>query len=90
VVRSKRRNELAAHLDAAGIATGIHYPVPCHLQEPCRTYGLGPGSLPETERAAHEILSLPVYPELTDEQVSRIINEVRAFAEWGATVRAAA
>jgi len=90
VVRSERRDDLAAYLNAAGIATGVHYPIPCHLQEPCREYGVGPGSLPETERAAREILSLPVYPELTDEQVSRIINDVRTFAGSEATVRAVA
>ena len=79
VVRSRRRDELAAHLNEAGIATGIHYPIPCHLQEACRTAGYDPVSLPETERAAREILSLPVYPELTDEQVDRIAGAVAAF-----------
>ena len=79
VLRSPWRDELAAHLSEAGIATGIHYPIPCHLQEACRTEGYGPVSLPETERAAREILSLPVYPELTDEQVDRIVGAVAAF-----------
>ena len=79
VVRSRRRDELAAHLNEAGIATGIHYPIPCHLQEACRTAGYDPVSLPETERAAREILSLPVFPELTDEQVDRIVGSVAAF-----------
>ena len=79
VLRTQRRDELAAHLNEAGIATGIHYPIPCHLQEACRTEGYGPVSLPKTEQAAREILSLPVYPELTDEQVDRIIGAVLAF-----------
>ncbi len=90
VVRSRWRGELAAHLNAVGIATGVHYPIPCHLQEPCRKYGFGAGSLPETERAAGEILSLPVYPELTDEQVDRIIGEVLAAADVTLTARSAA
>jgi len=79
VLRSRRRDELAAHLNEAGIATGIHYPIPCHLQEACRTAGYDPVSLPETEQTAREILSLPVYPELTDEQVDRIVGAVAAF-----------
>ena len=75
--RSRRRDGLAAHLNAAGIATGVHYPTPCHLQEPCRRYGFGPGSLPETERGAREVLSLPVYPELTDEQIKTVTDAVK-------------
>ena len=86
VVRSRWREELAAHLNEAGIATGIHYPIPCHLQEACRTAGYGPVSLPETEQAVREILSLPVYPELTDEQVDRIVGAVVEFD--GATPKA--
>ena len=90
VVRTGRRDELAADLNGAGIATGIHYPIPCHLQEACRKYAVGPGSLPETEQAVREILSLPVYPELTDEQVERIIGEVTAFCGTAAVVRGVA
>lgn len=79
VLRSQHRDELAAHLQEAGIATGVHYPIPCHAQEACRTAGYRPVSLPQTEQTAREILSLPVYPELTDAQVDRIVGEVTAF-----------
>ncbi len=90
VLRSNRRDELAAHLNEAGIATGIHYPIPCHLQEACHAAGYAPVSLPETEQAAREILSLPVYPELTDEQVDRIIGAVVAFDAATAAVQGVA
>lgn len=83
VVRAPRRAELVAHLDRAGVATGIHYPIPCHLQEAARPYSKGPGSLPHTERAAHEVLSLPVYPELSEEQLERIAGAVLSFAKGG-------
>ncbi len=76
-VRSKRRDELAAALAAAGIGHAIHYAVPCHLQAALADLGYGKGSLPETERAASEVLSLPMYPELTDAQIDRVCEVVR-------------
>jgi dTDP-4-amino-4,6-dideoxygalactose transaminase len=79
VVRTPYRDVLAEHLRAQGVHTGIHYPIPCHLQGACAHLGYGPGSLPETERATREILSLPVYPELTDAQLETIIQAVRTF-----------
>jgi dTDP-4-amino-4,6-dideoxygalactose transaminase len=68
VVRTPDRAGLAARLAAAGIATMVHYPTPVHCQ---RAYGglAARGSLPEAERAADEVLSLPIYPELTDEEI---------------------
>ncbi len=80
VVRTPHRDALAEHLRARGIQTGVHYPIPCHLQGACAHLGYGPGSLPETERAAREVLSLPVYPELTETQLNQIIAAVRSFA----------
>jgi dTDP-4-amino-4,6-dideoxygalactose transaminase len=79
VVRTPYRHALAEHLKAQGISTGIHYPIPCHLQGACAHLGYGLGSLPETERAARQVLSLPVYPELTDAQLATIIQAVRSF-----------
>jgi dTDP-4-amino-4,6-dideoxygalactose transaminase len=65
------------HLDAAfDIATGIHFPVPIHLQPAARPLGYQPGDLPHTERAASEVLSIPMYPELTDEQLQRVAEAV--------------
>ncbi len=79
VVRSAHRDELAAHLNERGIQTGIHYPIPCHLQGACRPYSRRSGSLPQTEKAAKEILSIPVYPELTSTQVQYIADAIIDF-----------
>jgi dTDP-4-amino-4,6-dideoxygalactose transaminase len=64
-IRGGRRDAVKAQLAAAGVATEIYYPVPLHLQECYRSLGLRAGSLPHTERAAAEVLSLPIFPELT-------------------------
>jgi dTDP-4-amino-4,6-dideoxygalactose transaminase len=74
------RHTLAARLDENGVASGIHYPIPCHLQAACARYGYRRGSLPVTERYVEEILSLPVYPELSDGQVDWIVEKVRECA----------
>ncbi len=58
----------------------IYYPVPLHFHEPYRRFGAGDGSLPETERAAREILSLPIHPHLSDEQALHAAKQVREFA----------
>jgi dTDP-4-amino-4,6-dideoxygalactose transaminase len=80
VIRSKQRDELRQYLNEKGIGTGIHYPVPIHLQKPFSEYGLGPGSLPVTETITGEILSLPMYPELKNEQIDRVVEQVRSFS----------
>ena len=79
VVRAAGRDGLRAALDAAGIASGIHYPVPVHLQAAYADLGYKKGSLPVTERVAGEILSLPMFPELTDGQIERVAEAVRSF-----------
>jgi dTDP-4-amino-4,6-dideoxygalactose transaminase len=79
VVRTPHRDALAEHLRRQGVSTGIHYPIPCHLQGACAHLGYGPGSLPQTERAAREVLSLPVYPELSKSQLDQIVEAVRSF-----------
>ena len=78
VVRSKARDDLRQWLADRGIQTGIHYPVPVHLQEWCQTYS--PDTFPVTERTVDEILSLPMYPELTEEQLSRVIEAICDFS----------
>jgi aminotransferase EvaB len=78
VVRSSKRDRLRDSLLQKGIGCDIHYPVPDHLQAACKDLGYKPGSLPETERASSEVLSLPCFPELTTweiEQVCAAINE---------------
>jgi dTDP-3-amino-3,4,6-trideoxy-alpha-D-glucose transaminase len=80
VVRTLVRDALRAYLADRGIGTGVHYPLPAHLQAPYAEYGCGPGSLPNTERLAEEILSLPIYPELSDDDVDYVAEQVRAFS----------
>ena len=81
VIRVAERERLASLLKEEGIATGIHYPVPLH-QQPAYENVRSLYTLPATERAAHEVLSLPMYPELSQEQIEHICNAVAsAFAE---------
>jgi dTDP-4-amino-4,6-dideoxygalactose transaminase len=78
-VRSSRRDALQAHLKARGIGTSIYYPLALHLQ-PCFAYlGYREGQLPEAERATREVLSLPIFPELTRSQQDEVIDAVRTF-----------
>jgi dTDP-4-amino-4,6-dideoxygalactose transaminase len=67
-------------LKSAGVGALIHYPVPIHLQKAYLGKVRGGESLPETERAAHEVLSLPMYPELTEAEVGSVIQALRSFA----------
>ena len=78
VTRCARRDAIQAALKSAGIGSGIHYPVPVHLQPAyANRIALGHGGCPETEAAAHEILSLPMYPELTDNEVETICGALK-------------
>jgi dTDP-4-amino-4,6-dideoxygalactose transaminase len=79
-VRVRRRDEVRARLEEAGIGTGVYYPVPLHLQQCFAELGYGGGDLPVTERAVHEVLSLPVFPELTTEQQAMVIEELTSAA----------
>jgi len=82
VIRTPRRDDLRRHLEAEGIGTAVLYPVPIHLQPGyCDRVRLGPGGLPHTERLAARILSLPIYPELTDAQVDRVAAAVQDWAD---------
>ncbi len=78
-LRVQRRDELQAFLKSRGIGSAIYYPLPLHLQ-PCFAYlGYQKGQFPESERAAAEVLSLPVFPELTSSQLDEVVGTVRAF-----------
>jgi dTDP-4-amino-4,6-dideoxygalactose transaminase len=79
VIEAERRDALKACLDSQGIGTGLHYPLPLHLQNAYRHLGLGRGAFPVTEQSADRILSLPMYPELTQSQVGQVAHAVRAF-----------
>jgi dTDP-4-amino-4,6-dideoxygalactose transaminase len=79
VIRVRQRDALQKHLAKAGIGTGIHYPVPLHLQEAYRHLQYPSGSFPVCEQVASEILSLPMYPLLDAEQTQRVVREVAAF-----------
>jgi dTDP-4-amino-4,6-dideoxygalactose transaminase len=79
VVRSKRRDALRAHLQAREIGSQIHYPLPIYRQAAYADLHVNPAEYPEAERAAQEILSLPIYPELTDAQVSAVVDALNSF-----------
>ncbi|MDJ0352584.1 DegT/DnrJ/EryC1/StrS family aminotransferase [Pseudarthrobacter sp. PH31-O2] len=78
VVRVPDRDRVLAELNAAGIGAGIHYPVPVHLSGAYRGMELGPGSFPVAERAARGILSLPVYPHITEAQQQYVAERLQA------------
>jgi dTDP-4-amino-4,6-dideoxygalactose transaminase len=79
VVRTEDREGLMAHLGKAGIGSGIHYPIPLHLQRAYTSLGYKAGDFSVCERIAAEIISLPMYPQLTAAQQSRVVEEVAAF-----------
>lgn len=79
VVKAPRRDELQAYLKNLGIFTGIHYPIPNHLQKAVQFLGYSSGDLPVTEKVVGEILSLPMYAELTNEEISTIGSSIKTF-----------
>ena len=83
---TERRDQLRAHLHDAGVGTGVHYPIPVHLQRGYRTLGYNAGDLPQTERICREVLSLPMYPELPNETVMQIADLVRQFSRQAVAV----
>jgi dTDP-4-amino-4,6-dideoxygalactose transaminase len=87
VVRVRDREGLQKHLSEAKIDTGIHYPVPLHMQKAYANYGYKLGDFPVTERIAAEIVSLPMFPQLTETQQRRVVENVKNFASKGAGKR---
>ncbi|MGE0822329.1 MAG: DegT/DnrJ/EryC1/StrS family aminotransferase [Candidatus Binatia bacterium] len=81
VIRSTARDALQSHLATCGVSTGIHYPVPVHLQPAYQDLGYRRGDFPVTERSAAEILSLPMYPELTSSAVAYVAEAICSYRE---------
>lgn len=81
IVQTEQRDELQTCLRAHGIDSKVHYPIPIHLQEAAQQLGYGPGSFPVTEQQVQHILSLPVYPELTDAQLHHVVSTIKKFYE---------
>jgi dTDP-4-amino-4,6-dideoxygalactose transaminase len=77
VIRVKEREAVQERLKAMGIASAVYYPLPLHLVEPYRDLGYGPGAFPEAERAAKETLAIPLYPEMTSDQIETVASGVR-------------
>ena len=84
VVQVDERERVIAELAQRGIGAGIHYPTPIHLQEAYRDRGFGPGAFPATEAAAKRVLSLPMYPELTEAGVRRVADALGEALSAGA------
>lgn len=79
VVRVNRRDEMISHLKERGIGVGIHYPIPLHLQKAYISLNYGAGDFPVAESAAKEIVSLPMFPQLTQAQQERVAKEILSF-----------
>jgi dTDP-4-amino-4,6-dideoxygalactose transaminase len=77
VVRVRERDRVRAKLADAGISTAVFYPIPLHLQECFADLGYRTGDFPESEKAANEVLALPMFPQLTDAEVDRVADAVR-------------
>jgi dTDP-4-amino-4,6-dideoxygalactose transaminase len=83
VIQVERRDALRKYLADHGVETGLHYPVPLHLQNCYRRMNLGAGSFPVAEAAASRILSLPMGPTLAPRQVERVCELIRTFMATG-------
>jgi dTDP-4-amino-4,6-dideoxygalactose transaminase len=90
VVRTDDRDGLMAHLKEQGIGTGIHYPIPLHLQKAYASLNYRRGDLPVAEKIAEQIVSLPMYPQLTADQQVRVVEEILSFARTAVTSEQAA
>jgi dTDP-4-amino-4,6-dideoxygalactose transaminase len=89
VIRTEKRDELMAHLLEHGVDTRIHYPIPIHLQDSAKDLGYKVGSFPSAEKYATTMISLPIYPDLSDAQVTYITQAIKFFfdevekKQWG-------
>ena len=90
VVRVENREEMMAHLKTAGIGTGIHYPIPLHLQKAYRALGYVPGDFPVSEKVSNQIVSLPMFPQLTAKQQARVVEEILQLNHRPFSTRASA
>ncbi len=79
VVRTEKRDFLINYLKERGITTGIHYPVPCHMQEAFKELGYKKGDFPITESYSEKVLSLPMYPEITEDKIEYVSDAIREF-----------
>ncbi|NWG04145.1 MAG: DegT/DnrJ/EryC1/StrS family aminotransferase [Syntrophaceae bacterium] len=79
VIRTEKRDALQMFLKAKGIETLVHYPIPIHLQNAYKGLGYRKGDLPVTEQCASEILSLPLFPELKEDEIERVVESIRSF-----------
>ena len=79
VIRAPRRDELRGFLSEHKIGSEIYYPLPLHLQESLKSMGYKQEDFPVAERAAEEVLALPIYPELREDEVETVVEAVRQF-----------
>jgi len=79
IVRVQKREELQKYLSERGVATGLHYPIPLHLQKAYGGLGHIEGSFPVTEKVGKEILSLPMFPQITEDQQDEVVNRIKEF-----------
>jgi len=88
VIRTYDREGMMNHLKKAGIGTGIHYPIPLHLQKAYASLNYSRGDFPVAERVAAEMVSLPMFPQLTSDQQARVADEILAFTSKTARTQA--
>jgi len=79
VVRASRRDDLRNHLAREGVGSEVYYPIPLHLQKCFDFLGYKAGDFPSSEEAAGEVLAIPVFPELTDEEKGYVVEKIRSF-----------
>ena len=79
VIKHPERDKLAEHLKNKGISVGLHYPIPIHLQPPFSYLGYKKGDFPLSEKYAKEILSLPIFPGMTSQEVNYVTDSIKSF-----------